>query len=188
MIDQIRTITADDLAQLEASDQHFEVVREQLKELTMAGELHGAIEANLLIALGSYVKTHQLGRVYPGDTTFILEGDATHIITARMPDVAFVARDRLKTQDRDEFYVQAPNLAIEIISPSERVGEIEAKLQDYLKAGVQQIWQVYPDAKRVMIFTPHQATRIYEAGQVISGGELLSGFEIAVDETFNGET
>jgi len=119
MVDQVITkpITADALMAFEAADQRYEVVNGQLVEVIMAGELHGAIATNLIVAIGSFVKKQQLGRVYPGDTTFVLAGKSEEIQIARLPDIAFVAKSRLKTTEREGFYYQAPDLAIEVISP-----------------------------------------------------------------------
>jgi Uma2 family endonuclease len=147
-----KPITIRDIEEMEARGMIREIVHGQWvndEDHCMAGELHGAIATNLIIALGSYVKTHQLGRVYPADTTYILEEDENGVQVMGLPDVSFVAAHRVKTQDRETFYQLAPDLAIEIISPSERAVDIRTKLKDYLRAGVHQVWQVYPNTHEV---------------------------------------
>ena len=150
----------------------------------MAGELHGALATNLILALGSYVKTHQLGRIYPADTTYILSEDEPGVQLMRLPDVSFVAASRVKTENRQTYYQLAPDLAIEIISPSERAVEIRVKLRDYLQSGVQQVWHIYPETQEVIVYMPAGAVRTYDLGQAIPGGDMLPGFELPVADVF----
>lgn len=150
----------------------------------MAGELHGAIATNLILALGSYVKTCKLGRVYPADTTYILEEDAHGVQLLRFPDVSFVAANRIKTQDRATYYHLAPDLAIEIIAPSERAVDIRAKLKDYLRTGVRQVWHVYPETQEVVVYLPDGTVRTYDLGRTIPGADVLPDFELPVADIF----
>ncbi|MGE3539439.1 MAG: Uma2 family endonuclease [Candidatus Tectimicrobiota bacterium] len=180
-------LTVEHIENMEARGHLCEIVHGQWVEATeekMAGELHGAIATNLIMALGSYVKAHRLGRVYPADTTYILEEDQDGIQLMRLPDVSFVAADRLKTHDRETYYHLAPDLAIEIISPSERAVTMRAKLKDYLRTGVRQVWQVYPDTQEVVVYLPDGAVYTYTPGQMISGGDVLPGLLLPVTEIF----
>ncbi len=127
------------------------------------------------------MKTHQLGRVYPGDTTYILEEDRDGVQLMRLPDVSFVAAHRVKTHDRQTYYQLAPDLAIEIISPSERAVTMRAKLREYLRAGVR---QVYPETQEVVVTLADGAVRTYDMGQTILGDDLLPGFALPVAAIF----
>lgn len=176
-----------DIEMMETRGIHREIVDGQWIEATedtMAGELYGAIATNLILSLGAYVKTHQLGRVYPADTTYILSEDEQGVQLMRLPDVSFVAASRVKTENRHTYYQLAPDLAIEIISPSERAVDIRAKLRDYLQAGVRQVWQIYPDTQEVMVYLPDGAVHTYEVGQAIPGGDMLPGFDLPVADIF----
>ena len=138
-------ITIKDIEDMEARGSICEIVNGQwvhVSEEKMAGELHGAIGTNVIMALGAYVKAHKLGRVYPADTTYILEEDAHSIQLIHLPDVSFVAANRMKTHERHTYYQLAPDIAIEIISPSERAVNIRAKLKDYLRTGARQVWHI----------------------------------------------
>src|SRR5687768_293716 len=140
----LKVITAADLAELEARGIVREVVNGQSVEQSegeMTGKLHGRIEARLIYLLMQFIELLQLGYVYSGDTTYVLERTPEQIILVRMPDASFVRAGREDDTDPDAPHYLAPDLAIEIISPSERYGEIRAKLNDYIKAGVRQIWQ-----------------------------------------------
>lgn len=179
----VKPITARDVAGLEY-DNTVEIVEGAWVEREMAGELHGAIATNLILLLGGYVKANQLGRVYPGDTTFVLEGNEGDIRTMRLPDVSFVSAARVKETEREGFYYQAPDLAIEIVSPTERTSDTRAKLNDFLQAGSQQVWLVYPATQQVTTYDADGSATTFEVGQSLPGGELLPGFSIAVIEIF----
>jgi Uma2 family endonuclease len=102
----------------------------------------------------------------------------------RLPDVSFVAADRVKMHDRDTYYQFALDLAIEIISPSERAVAMRAKIKDYLRTGVRQVWQVYPETQEVVVYLADGTVRTYVIGQTIPGDELLPGFALPVAEIF----
>jgi Uma2 family endonuclease len=190
MAESIHTtpITMKDLEDMEAHGLIREIVDGQWvksEEEKMAGELHGAIATNLIMALGAYVKAHHLGRVYPADTTYILEEDEHGIQLMRLPDVSFVAAHRVKTHDRETYYQLAPDLAIEIISPSKRALAVRAKLKDYLRTGVRQVWQIYPDTQEVVVHLPDGTTHTYMTGQSIPGADLFPGFALPIADVFD---
>jgi len=117
------------------------------KESPMTGEEHGAIAMQLATLLNLHVRQHNLGRVYPADLIYVLNGDEDDIRVVRKPDISFVTAERVKTYDRSKPYYQAPDLAIEIVSPSETIETTRAKLNNYLAYGTQQVWVVYPQTK-----------------------------------------
>ncbi len=180
----IKPITAADVASLK-EEKTFEVVSGEWVERPMAGELHGAIAANLILSLGSFIKTHKLGRIYPADTTFVLKGTPDNIQTMRLPDVSFVSVGRTKEADRAGYYYQAPDLAIEVVSPSERTVETQSKVNDYLRTGTREVWVVYPETQQVIVYHPDGTAAIYNVEQTIPGGELLPGFSLAVADIFD---
>jgi Uma2 family endonuclease len=183
----VTPIRLQDIEAMEARGIRREIVDGQWVQVVgdgMAGELHGAIATNLIVALGTYVKTHQLGRVYPADTTYILSEDEQGVQLMRLPRVSFVAVSRVKTENRQSYYQLAPDLAIEIISPSERAVDIRAKLRDYLRAGVRQVWQVYPETQEVIVYLPDGTVRTYEVGQVIPGADVLPDLALPVEDIF----
>jgi Uma2 family endonuclease len=185
---QAAPITLKDLEDIEARGCIREIVHGQwveIEEEKMAGELHGAIATHLILAVGSYVKAHHLGRVYPADTTYILEEDEHGIQLMRLPDVSFVAAHRVKTHDRETYYQLAPDLAIEIISPSERAVAVRAKLKDYLRTGVRQVWHIYPDTQEVVVHLPDGTLHTYTTGQSIPGADVLPGFTLPVADIFD---
>lgn len=152
----------------------------------MAGEEHGWTETLILNALTNWVLANRAGRIYPGDTDFVLEGTPQSIIIKRRPDIAYVRSGKVK---RTKGYVYgAPDLAIEIISPTEKPGAIRKKLHEYLDHGVLQVWQVYGDTQEVVVHFPDGTSKTYGLGQAIPGGDLLPDFLLEVAWVFQPES
>lgn len=148
----------------------------------MGGEEHGWIETLLIHALTAWVLAQRAGRVYPGDTNFVLDGTPADIRLKRRPDVAYVRDENVKPT---KGYIYAvPDLAIEVISPTERPAQIRQKLREYLEYGVKQVWQVYPDNQEIVVHFPDGTARTYHAGDVLPGGDLLPGFELEIASLF----
>jgi len=148
----------------------------------MAGEEHGRIEFKLLLRLGNHVEQHNLGMIYPGDTVFVLRGSPDDIQLKRRPDLAFVSRGRVKPSKG--YIYAAPDIAVEIISPTERPNEIRQKVREYLDHGVKQVWQIFPDSQEIQIHLPDGTARTYRSGEVIDGGDLLPGLQLDVATVF----
>src|SRR5262249_49692616 len=103
--------------------------------------------------------------------------------TVRSPDAAFVRRDRLPGFT-DRFVPLAPDLAVEVLSPSDRIADAMGKITMYLQAGVRLVWLVDPSARTVTIFRPDAALKLVGAGETLDGGDVLPGFSVPVAELF----
>ena len=80
----------------------------------------------------------------------------------------------------------APDLAVEVLSPSERASELEEKLDDYRAAGTPLIWVIDPDRRTVMIVSRAAPLRWIRAQDTLDGGDVLPGFQCRVAELFEG--
>ncbi len=148
----------------------------------MGGEEHGWLEFKLLLLLGLPVKQNNWGRLYPGDTIFVLDGTPGDIKIKRRPDIAFMQKQRVK---RTKGYIfAAPDIAIEIISPNERPPKIRKKLNEYLTHGVKQVWHVYPTLEKIEIHLPDGTVTTYMKQDVIVVGDLMPGFVLEVAKVF----
>jgi Uma2 family endonuclease len=183
-----RPITEEIATQVEAIDgfEHLEILDGAWvgfdKDEFMGGEEHGWIESILIHALMEWVLARKSGRVYSGDTDFVLDGTPDDIRISRRPDVAYVSDRRL--QPSKGFVYGAPDLAVEIISPSERPAAIRRKLNIYLEHGVQQVWQVYPDNRQIVVNFHDGSAKTYGLNDTMSGGDLLPGFTLNVAKVF----
>ncbi|MFT4039117.1 MAG: Uma2 family endonuclease [Thermomicrobiales bacterium] len=132
--------------------------------------------------LGRHVYPRNLGRLYSADGGFVLFPDRE---TVRIPDVAFVRADRApQGEAREHFPRLPPDIAVEVISASDRPREIAAKVAMYQEAGVPLVWLVDRWAKTVTVFALGQPPRTLGIGDELDGGEVLPEFRVTVAEVF----
>jgi Uma2 family endonuclease len=117
-----RWMSAKELLRLNGPEARRELVR---AHRAPAGFRHGDIAARLLIAVGTFVESRSLGRVFTAETGFRLRTDPD---TVRAPDVAFVRRDRLPDPPPRGYAAIAPDLVIEVLSPDDRPGDILSRV------------------------------------------------------------
>jgi Uma2 family endonuclease len=164
-------------------EKEYEVVAGQLEEKTMGGARHGGIGARLLTRLCSYVEAHTLGGVYGPDTSFQIGSNE------RLPEVAFVAADRIPPEGEPEgMWPFAPDLAVEILSPTDLHEKVSGKIREYFAAGVRQVWLISPEYKTATIYqSPTQVRILTEEDDLISD-EILPGFRCRLRELFQPPT
>jgi Uma2 family endonuclease len=105
--------------------------------------------------------------------------------TVRGPDVSFVSLDPLAPDRIPEHFIPgAPDLAVEILSPSSRWSEVEEKIADYFAGGARLVWVVDPGERRVIVRYPDRPPGIIAADGILDGNEVVPGFALAVAELF----
>jgi Uma2 family endonuclease len=183
MAQEIRTFTADDLLRLPDDGYHrYELVEGRLLTMTPAGGEHGLVAGRIHVALGAYVEQARLGVVVSADTGFKL---ASRPDTVRAPDVAFVGRERIaSTGVPKAFWQGAPDLAVEVLSPSDSRSEMQSRIAQYLRLGVKEVWFVEPAARRLTVHRPHEPPRVLSERDTLDSGELLPGFHYPVARLF----
>ena len=124
-------MTADELLHLNLPDKRTELVKGVLVVREAAGYRHGEVAMNLATAIHSFVRAHRLGSVLAAETGFKLFSDPD---TVRAPDLAFIRADRVPTPPPRGFAAMAPDLAVEVLSPDDRPGEVLKKVADWLNA------------------------------------------------------
>jgi Uma2 family endonuclease len=178
-----RPWTEADLLALDNDDHHqYELVQGELRQMSPASFRHGGYEIRIIAALVMYLAQHpDLGELRPGDTGFTLQSDP---LTVRVPDVSFVAAERIPADNPPAFLPLSPDLVVEIISPSETAKSIAEKVSDYLQAGTRLLWLVYPERQEVQEYRPEQPFHIYRIDEELDGREVLPGFRYALRELF----
>jgi len=172
--------TAEDLLCL-PSDLRCELLDGEVVELAPAGLRHNTIITNIAPHLGGYAKVGLLGRVFSGDTGIILARNPDRV---RAPDLCFIARERLPTGAVPEGFTEiVPDLIVEVISPSDRAGDVQQKADEWLRAGARLVWTVYPETRTVVAQTS-DATRTYREGDTLTGEPVLPGFAVRVAALF----
>ena len=175
--------TATEKDVLEMNDHHnrlCELIDGTLVEKTM-GVYESWLACRIIHFISSFLEQHDLGIVTGPDGFLKL---FPHQV--RAPDVAFVRRERLPggRVPRDPIPVLGPNLAVEVLSPSNTHREMERKLREYFAAGTELVWYIDPQTQSAVVYTsPNQPTEIGVDG-VLSGGEVLPGFELSLQQLF----
>jgi len=139
---------------------------------------HGTIQNGIAFVLTSFVKPRALGKVFT-ETGYRLSTD-----TVRAPDVSLIRAERARSLDLTRRFECAPDLAVEIISPSETAAEFAHKVGQYLHAGVEVVWVIYPEDRTIHVFESSRKGRILEGGDLLDAPGLLPGFSIPVSELF----
>ena len=177
-------MTVDEFLVATLPEKKAELVRGEVHLIPPAGASHGRAGANLVFLLTSYVRQHALGSVF-GDGVGYELTEFPH--TVRVPDASFVRSDRLPPGGlRPGIFKFPPNLAIEVLSPSERASELEEKLRDYMLAGTTLIWIVDPVRRTIMTVSSDAPVRWLSEGETLDGGEVIPGFSCAVADVFEG--
>jgi Uma2 family endonuclease len=173
-------VTAAELERMPDDDSvRIELDEGEIISMPPAGMEHGDMGAELNLLLGLYVKQHNLGKVYLADTGFKLSDD-----TVRAPDVAFVRKARLAEVHCKGFGTGAPDLAVEIFSPSDSVRQLMRKVKQYFAAGCHTVWIVYPERSEIQVLDAAGGDRLLGLGETLDAPELLPGFSASVDRIF----
>jgi Uma2 family endonuclease len=177
-------MTVEEFLVASVPDGKVELVRGELHVTPPPGAPHGTVEINLVLILGVHVKANGLGRVF-GDTFGYILTQLPR--TVRVPDLSFVRADRLPPEGIGPGLLRlAPDLAVEVLSPSESASELEEKLADYTTAGTRLIWVVDPARRTVMILNQAHPVRWLQENDILQGEEVVPGFSCRVAEIFEG--
>lgn len=162
---------------------HGEIVRGVFVPMSPTHSPHGSVTGRVSYAVMEYVYPRGAGEVFAAETCFRL---ARRPDTVRCPDVGFVTADRLPLGVQSGVFEGAPDLAVEVLSPSNSYNEMSRKTAEYLRAGGRQVWIVDPDARTVTTHTAGGLPRFLEGDDVLEGGDLLPGFSAPVAQFFAG--
>ncbi len=171
------------IEQPEYADRRVELIEGEIVEMPHPSPLHAAILARLSAAITVHAHQQGLGLVLVGDAPFILERSLAGRDTLRGIDIAFVAADRLPPSLPTKPFSIAPDLAVEIIFPSNFAADIEKKIQQLLRAGTRLIWIVYPELRCVIVHRASGSVTLSDS-DMLSGGDALPGFTLAVADIF----
>ncbi|MBM2810826.1 MAG: hypothetical protein HW416_1585 [Chloroflexi bacterium] len=178
--------TATHLLTAEEFEQHpssrwAELVDGVVIELMPPGGLHGIVAARISTELCNFVRPRHLGVVLVEGGFTIRRGPDT----VRGPDVSFVRAERVPpTGVPRGFWAIAPDLVVEIISPSNTRPEVQTKIREHLEAGVPLVWSVDPDARTVEVVRSLHDRMLLSADDIIDGGDVIVGFSCKLSDLF----
>ena len=162
---------------LQSDLEGYEYVEGELMPMSPTSGEHGDISMSLVLFLGPYVYENQLGRVYTSDTGFQI-GDRV-----LMPDIAFVSSARLPDNRRKAFSI-SPDLAVEIVSPTDAQFRVVEKALIYLSAGTQLVWVIEPVAKTVTVYRSETDIKTLTREDILTGEEVIEGFSCKISQLF----
>jgi Uma2 family endonuclease len=158
----------------------WELIDGEMIEWSPTSGLSGWIAGRLFARLAIHAEQGDLAWAFPPETGFVLFDDRA---TVRSPDAAIVRRHRLPVLT-GHFVPVAPDLAAEVLSPSDRTAQAPSKVTMYLQAGVQLVWLLDPETRTISICRPDAAPRTLHENDTLDGGDVLPGFSVSVAELF----
>ncbi|HEX4949244.1 MAG TPA: Uma2 family endonuclease [Blastocatellia bacterium] len=173
--------TEGDLERLESeTGKRYELVAGIPREKGPKGMEHSYIAANLTGEMRAFVKSQRLG--------IVLESSAAYRMTIgnlRKPDVSFVAKSRLSEKRLSpKPFEGAPDLAVEVISPTDIWWEILEKLNEYFSSGCRLVWLISPLDQTVMVYHPDRRRQFLQIGDSLDGEDVIPGFTMPVADLF----
>lgn len=181
MATTVRLFTAADLWEMPGGEP-WEIWEGDLHKAPGAGELASSLAAWIVVLVSLHVRPRRLGLVTGADGSYILARDPDTVVS---PDVGFVRWERLPADRPREKYIPAPpDLAVEVVSPTDRPRDIAAKMEVYRRAGVPLVWWVRPATRTVTVFVNGQEVGQFGESDELDGGDVLPGFRLAVAEIF----
>lgn len=156
----------------------YEFINGNLEKKDMPNAKHSGIAGRLIIELGIYLKTNKIGRIYP-EAHFQIGKNK------RTPDVAFVKTSKIPADGEPEkFWNFAPNLAIEIISPTDFYQDVLDKIDNYFAAEVEQVWIINPEKETLTVYFSSAETKLFTKSDILSCEEILPNLNLKLSEIF----
>ena len=169
-------------------DARVEVIEGELAEMSPVGILHHLIAGNIYDPLKLFVTANSLGCVFFDGLLYLMHSEAGGLKNSFVPDVSFIRRANLITGwDVTRPYPGAPDLAVEVISPGDDAGKVQAKLRAYLDKGTDEVWIVYPNTREVYQYrrSADPEVRIYRRGSdALDTSALFPGLALTLDAIF----
>jgi Uma2 family endonuclease len=158
-----------------------ELVQGELVLMSPSGYEHGIVAGRIHTRLASFVERRSLGMVTAAETGFHIGRDPD---TVRAPDVGFIRADRAPRVRTRGFFPGPPDLAVEVVSPTDRPGEVLAKVRDWLAAGCRVVWVADPMPQTVTVYRGSHEPVILTNVDELTDDALLPGFRLAVSDVF----
>jgi Uma2 family endonuclease len=178
-----RTFTAEEFDEFillpEHGDTLFELINGRVYPV-VSNNRSSRIAGKILTFINVFVLAQKIGYVTGADGGYIVAGERL------MPDVAFMSKARQPRRSKEAYNPLAPDLAVEVLSPSDDESNVRIKLADYLRAGTV-VWIVNPDTRTVEIHLPDQPSSKLTENDTLAGGDVLPGFTLPVSDIFEDE-
>ena len=164
----------------EYADRQLELDEGRLIVMPPAGELHGRQCAWIVALLMDYARRTG-GGVMCNDPGLLLSREPD---TVRAPDLAYYRENVRLEEISPGLAKRLPELVVEVLSPSDRLGQVMRKVQQYLRAGIAMVWVVDGESRNVTVYRTGREPRVLEENEMLDGEDVLPGFTYAVAELF----
>jgi len=175
-------LTAEDLWRMPHAEVRRELVNGEIVEMPLVSIAHAELTARVAFFLMNHVKQHGGGEVVAGDAGFVLNLSYDPERT-RGADVAFISTARLP-EHPEKFMHAAPDLVVEILSPSNTSIEIQQKVRDYLEAGARLVWVVAAEVRTATVYRADGSARLLKENEPLDGENVLPGLKIPLQVLF----
>lgn len=177
---QTKVYTVEDLIQMGAEGEHYELVEGELVERMPPGDEHGKLASLIAKFLWDFILENEVDGAAGVESAHIL---ALNPDTIRSPDAYYNSLSHSGPVSEGVIRV-APEIAVEVVSPSEAADEIEHKIREYLRGGTRLVWVIYPKTQTVHIRTA-TSVEVLDNDGVLTGGDVLPGFTLNLHDFFN---
>ncbi len=169
-----RLITAEELMQLPDDGNCYELDEGRLICMPPGGMRSSRVTIKLSTRLNTFVEAHDLGFCTDAQGGVLLFRGPD---TVRAPDIAFISKERAALAGTG-YFPGAPDLAVEVLSPSDRPSRVSRKVQQYLAAGARLVWVIDPEDRTAAVYRPGREMTLLEADGVLDGEDVLPGFRL----------
>lgn len=176
-----KLVTADELFAM-GKEAHVELIKGELHDVSPSGPESSMIAVFLVETIGPFVRSRKLGIVTDSQGGYVLSRNPDTVVS---PVLAVVRRHRIPDgHDFTRFFPKPPDIAIEVVSPTDRAADILGKVAMYAAAEVPLVWVVYPRQRAVTVHVLGEPPRTFNEGETLDGGDVLPGFSVAVSDIF----
>jgi Uma2 family endonuclease len=161
----------------ENAEKAYEFIAGEIVEKMVSNQKSSRIGAKIMIFLGIYLIQHDIGRLTGEQGGYAVGGERY------IPDVGYISKARQPIPSDDAYNALSPDLAIEVLSPTDTPREMRVKIANYLVAETI-VWVVSPDDQRIEIYIPGQPVRVLSIEDTLDGGTVLPGFTLPVKAVF----
>lgn len=178
-------VTAEELLR-NYHDQRCELIEGRIVSVSPADIEHGDISNEVAYLLNVAVRKGRHGKVFIAEAGFFVSRDPD---TVCVPDVAFVTHERLAEAGVTKgFFPGAPDLAVEVVSPSDTAPGVHKKARMWIEAGCRAVWLVWPDDRSVTFYRSLDDVKILTGDAVLDGADVIPGFSHPIAQFFGDPT
>jgi len=174
-------MTAEELMELPDDGFRYELINGELIKMPPPGSPHGRIAFQLSVYLGQFILEHGLGQGFT-EIGFKLTSNPDTVLA---PDLAFLTSECFaKGRDTEGYWLGPPDLAVEVLSPSDRPGKVKQRISRWFSFGAKQLWIVDPKHSTVTVYRSPSDSTTFSGSDYLEAQDLFPGFQLSLDRIF----